>query len=49
MSIYTNATQCWKIIAAKRALGIVNRLPPGELRAFHVSRVFTNLNKLRAV
>jgi hypothetical protein len=34
--------------AAKRALGIVNRLPAGEKRTAHRSRVMGNLNTLRA-
>lgn len=34
--------------AARRALSIVNRLRPGPTRARHASRVFGNLNRLRA-
>lgn len=34
--------------AARRALGIVNRLRPGQTRARHVSRVMANLNRCRA-
>lgn len=34
--------------AAKRALGLVNKLEPGETRARHASRVMSNLNTLRA-
>lgn len=37
-----------RIAAARRALSIVNKFPPGEYRAKHVSRIFKNLNKLRA-
>lgn len=37
-----------RIAAARRALSIVNKFPPGEYRAKHVSRIFRNLNKLRA-
>lgn len=34
--------------AAKRALSIVNKLNPSEFRKAHASRVFKNMNKLRA-
>lgn len=37
-----------KIAAARRALSLLNKLPAGEFRARHTSRVFSNLNKLRA-
>lgn len=37
-----------KIAAARRALSIANKFPPGEYRAKHVSRIFKKLNKLRA-
>lgn len=33
--------------AAKRGLSIISRLPPGEDRAKHASRVMTNMNKIR--
>lgn len=38
----------FKILAARKGLGIVNRLPVGKYRGYHASRVLTNLNKLRA-
>lgn len=34
--------------AARRALGLVNQLSPGPCRAYHASRVMSNLNKLRS-
>ena len=34
--------------AARRALGLVNKLEDGETKQRHKSRVFSNLNKLRA-
>ena len=37
-----------RIEAARRALSLLNKMPPGEFRARHTSRVFSNLNKLRA-
>ncbi len=37
-----------QIAAARRAIGIVNKLKPGQFRACHASRVFTNLNRLRS-
>lgn len=35
--------------AARRALGIVNKLTPGPTKAKHVSRIMGNMNKLRAL
>lgn len=37
-----------QIMAAKRALKIINTLAPGDFRARHASRVFSNLNRLRS-
>lgn len=34
--------------AAKRGLGIVNKLEPGEYRRKHASRVMSNMNQIRA-
>lgn len=34
-------------LAACRAVGIVNKLRPGQFKKNHASRVFTNLNYLR--
>lgn len=33
--------------AAKRGLSIISRLPPGEDRAKHASRVMSNMNRIR--
>lgn len=33
--------------AARKALGIVNRLPPGPTKKRHASRVWKNYNQLR--
>lgn len=35
--------------AAKRALGLVNKLPPGESRTMHKRRVMGNLNRIRTL
>lgn len=37
-----------KFVAAKKALGLVDKLKPGKTKAKHASRVMTNLNKIRA-
>jgi hypothetical protein len=37
-----------RIEAAKKALSIASRLKPSPYRGRHVSRIFKNLNKLRA-
>ncbi len=37
-----------KLNAAKRGLGLVNKLRPGQDKAKHAIRVMSNLNKLRA-
>lgn len=34
--------------AAKRALGITNRLEPGPARKQHRSRIMSNMNRIRA-
>lgn len=34
--------------AARRALGLVNQLSPGPSKAYHASRVMSNLNRLRS-
>lgn len=36
-----------RLQAAKRAIGILNRFPPGPYKKKHASRIFTNLNHLR--
>ncbi len=36
-----------QILAARRALSIVNRLPPGPYKAHHASRVLCTMNRLR--
>lgn len=38
-----------QIAAAKRALSIISKFAPGEYRAYHVSRIFKNLNRLRGL
>lgn len=38
-----------RMAAAKKALGIVNKLQPGDFRAKHASRVLSNLNKIRGL
>lgn len=37
-----------KFEAAKRGLGIVNKLSPGDKKKQHASRVMSNMNKLRS-
>ncbi len=34
--------------AAKRGLGLVNKLPPGESRGTNASRIMGNMNRIRA-
>lgn len=46
--MYGYPTQNRKYWAARRALSLVNKLPAGEFKARHTSRIFKNLNKLRA-
>jgi hypothetical protein len=36
-----------RLAAAKRAMGIINRMPKGPYKKQHASRVFTNLNHIR--
>lgn len=48
MSVYDFFGYHRKLEAARRALGIVNRLPPGPYKARHASRVLSAMNRLRA-
>ncbi len=43
-----NTTIESKILAARRALSLVNKFKAGPWKARHVSRIFSTLNKLRA-
>lgn len=36
-----------RLEAAKRAIGILNKFPPGPYKKKHASRIFSNLNQLR--
>lgn len=38
-----------RLEAARRGLGITNKLPPGEEKRMHRSRIMGNLNRLRAL
>lgn len=37
-----------RLNAAKRALKIAHRLPVGDQKARHMSRIFSNMNRIRA-
>lgn len=37
-----------RLAAARKGLGLVNKLPPGESQVLHRRRIFANLNKIRA-
>lgn len=38
-----------RVASCRRALGIVNRLPPGPYKAKHASRIMATLNRTRAL
>lgn len=38
-----------RLEAARRALGLVNKLPQGESRTMHKRRIMGNLNRIRAL
>jgi hypothetical protein len=37
-----------RLAAARKGLGLTNKLPPGESRVLHRRRILTNLNHIRA-
>lgn len=47
MGLFDEASK--RLDAAKRGLGLTNRLPQGEERSQHRSRIMGNLNRIRAL